>query len=92
MHEIEPLLVWTIAGAVALLTPILGYFSPFGRVRRQMVADLQGEIDDLTRKLDGLKTEVGALTEKIQDCELERGRLERENYRLYRELDGRDRK
>jgi len=96
MGDLSPLLIWSIAGLVGLATPAIGFFSPFGRARRSMVADLQREIDGLTRQVKNLRDEATDLTEKLQqsqtnllESERERGRLQRENYRLYRELDGR---
>ncbi len=83
----DSLYVWVIAGAVALLTPLLGYFSPFGRARRSMVADLRSEIEDLRKKLNDLSVEIKVVQRLAEECEMARGRLERENYRLYRQLD-----
>ena len=82
------LLIWLVAAFVAIATPLLGYFSPFGRTRRGMVAQLQAEIEVLAKKVANLEVDVEKLTVKLTDSERERGRLERENYRLYRELDG----
>ena len=83
----ESLYVWIIAAAVALLTPLLGYFSPFGRARRSMVADLRIEIDELRKKINELTIEIKVVQKLAEECEMARGRLERENYRLYRQLD-----
>ena len=81
--------VWVVAAFIAIATPLLGYFSPFGRTRRGMVDGLQKEVEVLTRRVDALRADVAALTEKLDDSERARSRLERENYRLYRELDAR---
>jgi len=83
------LLPWLVAALIGIGTPLLGYFSPFGRVRRALVADLQKEVDVLTQKVERLNEEMRRLEVKQEECERDRARLERENYRLYRELDGR---
>jgi chromosome segregation ATPase len=89
--DLSPLVIWTIAGIVALSTPIMGYLSPFGRARRGMVKELQDEIKELRDRVDGLRAEVTQLSQELRECETARVRLERENYRLYRELDNSNR-
>jgi FtsZ-binding cell division protein ZapB len=85
--DLSPVLVWTIAALVAIATPVLGYFSPFGQLRRRMVSELQADVTLLRGQVKELREEVASLTKQVRDCEDSRARLERENYRLYRELD-----
>ena len=83
----EPVVIWLVAAFIAIATPLLGYFSPFGRTRRNMVAELQQELIDMRSRVDRLKQEVDRVSDRLEDCEQERARLERENHRLYRQLD-----
>lgn len=83
----QQILIWLVAAFAGIATPLLGYLSPFGRLRRSMVDDLQKQVDVLTKRVDQLMAEVKTLNEKLAASDLERTRLERDNYRLYRELD-----
>ena len=66
MSDISPVVVWTIAAVVGLLTPVMGYFSPFGRIRRGMVSDLQNEIVELRSRVGELRGVVASLTRKVE--------------------------
>lgn len=85
------MLVWigglTFGLVGTFATAWIGYLSPFGRTRRGMVEAMQKELDLLNAKVLRLEGDMSRMSAKLELCETERGRLERENYRLYRQLD-----
>lgn len=91
MTEIVIALVASIPGLLLGLAAILKARSSACPER---VAALEADLARTKREMDGAMDELGdaqaritILEQKVEDCEVERRRLERENLSLYRRLD-----